>query len=78
MSLGMNNFESLVYLSDQTTMRGMVPSKFLNVYDFGMKMYTTEPITAQLSFQEELSFSFQFTYFGGGGTSKPIKLCRSV
>ena len=32
----------------------IVPSKFLNVYDFGMKMYTSQPITAQLFFQEDL------------------------
>ena len=31
-----------------------LPSKFLNVYGFGMKMYTSQPITAQLFFQEEL------------------------
>ena len=30
------------------------PSKSLNVYDFGMKMYTSQPITAQLFFQDEL------------------------
>ena len=33
---------------------GQVPSKFLNVYDFGMKMYTCHPITAELLFQGEL------------------------
>ena len=31
-----------------------IPSKSLNVYDFGMKMYTSQPITAQLFFQREL------------------------
>ena len=31
----------------------VLPSKFLNVYDFGMKMYTFHPITAQLFFQKK-------------------------
>ena len=31
-----------------------IPSKFLNVYNFGMKMHTYQPITAQLVFQEDL------------------------
>ena len=30
------------------------PSKFLNAYDFGMKMYTSKPITAQRFFHERL------------------------
>ena len=31
-----------------------IPSKILNVYDFGMKKYTSQPITAQLFLYEEL------------------------
>ena len=33
-----------------------VPSKSLNVYDFGMAMYTSQPITALL--KEKLSFDW--------------------
>ena len=39
-----------------------VSSKFLNVYDFGMKIYTSQPITAQLFFQEELWLVESCTY----------------
>ena len=31
-----------------------IPSKFLNVYDFGMKMFTSQPITALLAREAEL------------------------
>ena len=31
-----------------------IPSKFLNVYDFGMKMYTSQPIKALLERKGEL------------------------
>jgi len=31
-----------------------VPSKFLNLYDFGMKMYTSQTITARVFLEEEL------------------------
>ena len=31
-----------------------IPSKSLNVYNFGMKMYTSQPIKAQLFLQQEL------------------------
>ena len=37
-----------------STYRKYVPSKFLNVNGFGMKMYTSKPITAQLFLQEGL------------------------
>ena len=31
-----------------------VPSQFLSEYEFGMKVYTSQPITAHLFLQEEL------------------------
>ena len=39
-----------------------IPSKFLNVCDFGKKMYTSWPITAQLFFQEDLWLAERCTY----------------
>ena len=41
-------------LSILITCKEIVPSKFLNVYDFGMKKYTSQPMAAQLFFQEDL------------------------
>ena len=33
---------------------GYVPSKFLNVYEFGMKKYSSQPIAALLERKDEL------------------------
>ena len=41
---------------------GRLPSEFLNVYDFGMKMYTSQLITAQLLFQKELWLVERYTF----------------
>ena len=40
----------------------LVPSKFLSVYDFGIKMYTSQPITALLARKGELCLAEGYTF----------------
>ena len=40
-----------------------VPPKSLNVYDFSMKMYTSQPITALLGRKAELPFGWKVYFF---------------
>ena len=37
---------------------GKVPLKFLNMYDFGMKMYTSQPITASVFVKHKYPYAY--------------------
>ena len=41
-----------------------LPSKFLNVYDFGMKMYTSKTIIALMVRKDEMSLAEKFIFSG--------------
>ena len=45
-------------------LKGGIPSKFLNVYDFGMKMYTSKTIIALMVRKDELSLAEKFIFSG--------------
>ena len=51
-----------MFLVDWLTSIIAIPSKFPNVCDFGMKMCTSQPPTAQLFFQEELWLAERCTF----------------
>ena len=46
------------------SIKGGITSKFLNVYDFGMKMYTSKTIIALMVRKDELSLAEKFIFSG--------------